>query len=221
MNKQNFRCSASENHRAIHDRPVSSAKADVWCAIGSRGVPPYPCYWWRGSSNCECRTIDANVYRLSYPRVWLTSDWCGELVASIRWGRSPPSSLQHGNASQVMLWCIVSRFGDVSWAPKSDFTAPNFFLWGYLKEKAYSNRFQDIEELKTRIRLEVCNVMKDIRRGVTATATDCSSALKIVVFSWWTWFLKNYFLLLSFQWCNNVEFFKYMLYSFDVLVFHF
>jgi hypothetical protein len=57
--------------------------------------------------------------------------------------------------------------------------ASDFFLWGYLKEKVYSHRFQDIEEIKTRICLEVCNITKDIPRGVTAATTDCSTALQI------------------------------------------
>jgi len=56
-----------------------------------------------------------------------------------------------------------------------------FILWGYLKEKMYYHRFQDIEEMKTRICLEVCDITKDILRGVTTAATDCSSALQIGV----------------------------------------
>jgi hypothetical protein len=56
-----------------------------------------------------------------------------------------------------------------------------FFLWRYLKEKVYSHRFQDIEEMKTRICLEVCNITKGILCGVASAATDCSSALQVGV----------------------------------------
>jgi hypothetical protein len=44
-------------------------------------------------------------------------------------------------------------------------TPPGFFLWGYLKEKVFSHRLQDIEELQARIRQEVCDITKDILGG--------------------------------------------------------
>jgi len=59
--------------------------------------------------------------------------------------------------------------------------ASDFFLWGYLKEELYTHILQDIEEMKTRICLEVCSITKDILRGVTAATMDCSSALQIGV----------------------------------------
>jgi hypothetical protein len=56
--------------------------------------------------------------------------------------------------------------------------------------QVFSHTLQDTEELKARIRQDVCNITKVILRGVTASATDCSSALQIGVLTWWTWFLK-------------------------------
>ena len=39
----------------------------------------------------------------------------------------------------------ISRFGDVPWPPGSpDLTAPDFFLWVYLKGKVYSTRPTDL-----------------------------------------------------------------------------
>ena len=36
---------------------------------------------------------------------------------------------------------IISRFSDFGWPPRSsDLTAPDFFLWGYLKGKMYANK---------------------------------------------------------------------------------
>jgi hypothetical protein len=38
------------------------------------------------------------------------------------------------------------------WPPQSpDLTPPDYFLWGYLKQAAYSNRPQSIEDLKQNI----------------------------------------------------------------------
>jgi hypothetical protein len=48
--------------------------------------------------------------------------------------------------SMASLWFlfpqrVISHFGDVPWPPRSpDLTAPDFFIWGYLKSKACSGR---------------------------------------------------------------------------------
>ena len=43
---------------------------------------------------------------------------------------------------------LISRFGDLHWPAKSpDLTAPDFFLWGYLKEKVYVNKPQTLDQL--------------------------------------------------------------------------
>jgi len=48
---------------------------------------------------------------------------------------------------------VISCFIDVPWPPRSpDLTALDFFLWGYLKSKVYSNRPTDLHTLKENIR---------------------------------------------------------------------
>ena len=104
----------------------------------------------------------------------------GKLVVWTKWGHCSPSydTLSPG------LGMFCGRHS--RWILR----ASHFFLRGYLKEKAYSHRFQDTEEMKIRICLEFCNITRDILRGVTAGTMDCSSALQIGVLTWWTWFLK-------------------------------
>ena len=47
---------------------------------------------------------------------------------------------------------IISRNGNVNWPSRSpDLTIPNFFLWGYLKEKVYINKPQTLQKLKENI----------------------------------------------------------------------
>jgi len=47
---------------------------------------------------------------------------------------------------------VISRFGDVPWPPRlPDLTAPDFFLWGYLKSKVYNNRPTDLHALKENV----------------------------------------------------------------------
>ena len=45
--------------------------------------------------------------------------------------------------------CVISKKGAVEWAPYSpDFNAPDFYLWGFLKDCVYKNNPQTIADLK-------------------------------------------------------------------------
>jgi hypothetical protein len=48
---------------------------------------------------------------------------------------------------------LISRFGDVNWPTRSpDLSAPDYFLWGYVKSKVYKTHSANIDDLKQRIR---------------------------------------------------------------------
>ncbi|CAF4848254.1 unnamed protein product [Pieris macdunnoughi] len=56
---------------------------------------------------------------------------------------------------------LISRRGDIAWPPRSpDLTPPDFFKWGYLESKVYSNNPATINQLKTNI----CEEMAAIPR---------------------------------------------------------
>ena len=51
---------------------------------------------------------------------------------------------------------LISRFSGFNWPSRSqDLTAPDFFLWDYLKERVYVNNPRTIQEHKTKIRHEI------------------------------------------------------------------
>ena len=51
---------------------------------------------------------------------------------------------------------IISRNSEIVWPSRSpDLTAPDYFLWGYLKERVYVNKPQTIQQLKDNIRAEI------------------------------------------------------------------
>jgi hypothetical protein len=57
---------------------------------------------------------------------------------------------------------VISRFGDVPWPPHSlDLTAPDIFLWGYLKSKLYSRRPVDLNALKQAMRDDIANISEE------------------------------------------------------------
>ena len=61
----------------------------------------------------------------------------------------------------------ISRFGDVPCPPRSpDLSAPDFFLWGYLKSKVYNNRPTDLHALKENIRVEIDKLLEETLQAV-------------------------------------------------------
>jgi len=67
----------------------------------------------------------------------------------------------------LFLQRVISRFGDVPWPPRSlDLSAPDFFLWGYLKSKVYSNHPTDLHALKENIREEIAKLSEETLQAV-------------------------------------------------------
>lgn len=61
----------------------------------------------------------------------------------------------------------IGRRGTVEWPARSpDLTPLDFFLWGYLKSKVYTNRPGNIRELKDRIRQEMLNITPAVLQNV-------------------------------------------------------
>ena len=57
---------------------------------------------------------------------------------------------------------LIYRFGDIPWLPRSpDLNAPDFFLWGYLKEKVYIEMPDTLKQLKRNIIQEINNISQE------------------------------------------------------------
>ena len=70
-------------------------------------------------------------------------------------------------AVREMFGTIISRFGDIAWSAQSpDLTVPDFFLWGFLKDRVFQWRIMTIQELKQAIVDEVAAIDEDLRRRV-------------------------------------------------------
>ena len=55
------------------------------------------------------------------------------------------------------------------WPPRSpDLSPPDFFLWGFLKGKAYANNPRTIEELENNIRREFAAISEDVLQATFA-----------------------------------------------------
>ena len=66
---------------------------------------------------------------------------------------------------------LISRFSSFNWPLCSpDLTVPDFFLYGYLKERVYVNNPRTIQELKNDIRHEIRELEPVILRSVMENA---------------------------------------------------
>ena len=79
-------------------------------------------------------------------------------------------SYGHRNASlerATMFGTVISRFRDIAWPTRSpDLTVPDFFLWGFLKDRLFRRRIMSIQELKQAIVDKVAAIDEDLRRRV-------------------------------------------------------
>jgi len=58
-------------------------------------------------------------------------------------------------------------FGDITLPARSpDLTLPDFFLWGFLKDRVFRRRIMTIQELKQATVDEVAAIDEDLRRRV-------------------------------------------------------
>jgi len=61
----------------------------------------------------------------------------------------------------------VRSFGDTAWPARSPkLTVPDFFLWGFLKDRVFRRRIMTSQELKQAIVDEVTAIVEDLRRRV-------------------------------------------------------
>lgn len=191
VNKQNSRFWAMENPQIIHQSPLHPLKVTVWCAIWSGGIiGPY----FFENENGVTVTVNGERYRdmienFLTPQLHalgLINMWYQQDGATSHTARITMELLRDLFPQQV-----ISKNGDVDWPPRSpDLTAPDFFLWGYLKSKAYANKPETLEQLKQNIRDEIneipremCeNVMKNVLKRARICEANRGGHLSDIVF---------------------------------------
>lgn len=165
VNRHNLHYWAEENPHWIrqvdHQRPWS---VNVWCGVvGDHLIGPY--------------FIDGNLNAEKYSQ-FLTTDLpvlLEEVPLQIRlamWYQHDGCPAHFAYAVRDILnrlfpnkW--IGRGGPVPWPPRSpDLTAPDFFLWGMLKEKCYADIPTTPDDMKQRIRNACANISRKTLRDV-------------------------------------------------------
>uniref|UniRef100_A0A8D8SNF8 DUF4817 domain-containing protein n=2 Tax=Cacopsylla melanoneura TaxID=428564 RepID=A0A8D8SNF8_9HEMI len=171
VNKQNCRIWAKENPRVIHERQLHPLKCTVWCGVtADRVIGPY----FFENEDGNSITVDGTRYRAminnflrpaveNHPQIWFQQD-----------GATPHTA---GTISENR---IISRNSDFPWPPCSpELSAPDFFLWAYLKERVYVNKPRTIQQLKNNITQEIqalgANVLRSVMENALERARLCEA----------------------------------------------
>lgn len=161
VNKQNCRYWSAEQPSRKHQKPLHCQKVTVWAAVSARGlIGPY---FFENSSG-QALTVNTERY------VKMLKDFLRPTLAglqeynSLTWFQQDGATCHTSNASMEVVkemfpGKVISKRGDIEWPPRSpDLSPPDFFLWGYLKNKVYSNKPETITALKENIRTEMAAI---------------------------------------------------------------
>lgn len=153
VNKQNCRIWSQSNPQILHEMELHPERVTVWCAVSSRCiVGPY-----FFEENGVTATVNGDRYlnmlkEFFYPelrrrRIPFNSIWFQQDGATAHIARPVMEELQRKFRNK-----LISRNSTFRWPPRSpDLTAPDFFLWGYLKQEVYKAKPSNLTELKQSI----------------------------------------------------------------------
>ena len=141
----------SSRPNEVATKPLHSPKCTVWTAISARGI------------------IGPIFIEESGAAVTVTKERYAEVLKTFK------SELQTLYPSLMSKYWLKENFGgrgislktDFEWAPHStDLSPPDFFLWGYLKDRVYAGKPRTITELKEAIREEMRAITNSVCKNV-------------------------------------------------------
>lgn len=171
VNRHNCRYWANENPRQKHERPLHSPKVIVWAAMSGEGIiGPYFFEDQRG------RTVTVNSERYCamlrnflVPQLQMFEGFNEETWFQQDGATCHTSNQSLAAVNQLFPEKVISRRGTINWPPRSPDLSPlDYFLWGYLKEKVYTNRPRTLLQLKHNIHTEMAVISREMCRRVTA-----------------------------------------------------
>ena len=160
VNKQNVRFWTSQQPHKHTQRPLSQEKVTVWCAIGKRGI--FGPYIFEDNDGNRV-TVNAERYiemmRRKFVPALRRKRGIDMNTVVFQQDKAPPHC-SNRTLEFLRLYFpgdrLISRRTDNPWPPYSpDLNPPDYFLWGYLKDRVYENNPQTTEVLKDNIRREI------------------------------------------------------------------
>lgn len=169
VNKQNSRYWASDNPHFKHQKPMHSPKVTVWAAISTHGIiGPFFFEDQRGNSvTVNTERYVAMLRNFFFPQLsgfqgYNSATWFQQDGATCHTSKESLAVIKEMFAGK-----LISGRGDIPWPPRSpDLTPLDFFLWGYMKSRVYSNNPTTIAQLKANIRGEMAAIPRAMRERV-------------------------------------------------------
>ena len=150
----------------VLQKPLHSKKCTAWCEISYRGIiGPF----WFEDNNENVVTINKERYVEVLDKFW---DALSAVSKKTDWFQQDGATPHTAKIS--MKWLkdhfhsrVISRGLAFFWSPHSpDLSHPDFFLWGYLKDRVYKTKPQTIPELKRIIEQTVREIPVQVCRDV-------------------------------------------------------
>ena len=174
INRHNATYWAQQNPHVHYDRSVNLPGVSVWCGLSSRGlIGPF---FFDGNVTCESyldmlQAQALPVIRELYNGIEVYFQQDG---APSHYHRDVRSFLDKTFPGKWM-----GRRGSVEYPPRSpDLTPPDFFLWGYLKDKVYARRPQDIDQLVQIIEEESQSIDGEVISRVFTVSSRCQRCIR-------------------------------------------
>jgi hypothetical protein len=180
INTQNSRFWSTKNPRDVHQRTSYPSRVTVWCGVtAGRIIGPY----FFENAEGKAETVNGERYRRMVEEFLIPelqrhehNFWFQQDGAPAHTARATIDLLKRHFPGKP-----ISKFGDLNWPPRSpDLTAPDFFLWGFLKDRAYLDNPQTPETLKANIIREVGlitpNMLQNVMQGVVRRARLCEQS---------------------------------------------
>lgn len=160
-NTQNTRIWGSENPRQIQEHEAHSEKITVWCAIHANGVlDPY--YFFNETVRGDDYFQMLNTYVRSEAAMFPQN-------ALFQQDGAPPHTTREVRSllNELFPNSWIGRYGPRAWPARSpDLTPPDFFLWGFVKDKVFETSVSNITQLKRRITTAIRSVTQEMLNNV-------------------------------------------------------
>ena len=149
----------------VAQKPLHSAKVTAWCGIWSKGlIGPY--FFEEGGATV---TVNSERYLGVLQKLYTDVQSSHPSLLSKVWFQQDGATPHTANI--VKQWLkdhfksrVISSFRDnscpIEWSPHSpDLSPPDFFLWGYLKDRVYREKPGTLAQLKKSI-INECRAIK-------------------------------------------------------------
>jgi hypothetical protein len=162
VNSQNCRFWCAENPHLIEESPLHSQKLGVWAAMSAKRV--FILFFnTTVTSEVYCGFVDSFVETLSEVEVF--SGWFQQDNATPHTAKRTMARLEAYFGERVISAGL--------WPPRSpDLSPPDFFLWGFLKDRVYRGNPQTLEELRQSILKNVTAISPVMLKSVSQSMSS-------------------------------------------------